>query len=440
MRNKVLAEDVVPDSEDEREWDRAAGRKGGKASAMEVIEIFSSDEEEGAPPPTESRASTTSHLGDGHAANDNSNDRYNSKAPTRGSTVSKTSSLRQIEIIEITDSSDSSCELPDQLSKLARTPVKSKPNHKKSIFRPPTRQFAPLYADDDEFDPWDDQNDGAILTLNDPRSARKPIRRSPESRFHSRGSSPTKSSTSTLVIEKTGSDSDSDASNAAPVPPTPRRGPAASLNKSPVKTPRITKKAQAAAEQARREKYASEPFVELNRTVFNGGLPKETKLNWSKRLLTTAGKARWHRSRDGVDTTEIELATKILDCDERIRNTLSHEMCHLACWIINNDPKEGHGRAFKTWAARVTRKRPEIEISTRHNYEISYPYEWKCEQCSKIYGRYSKSIRPDECVCGACKVGKLIPLFTQRAPRTPKVSRNAISSPQGASPVTGQPP
>ena len=56
--------------------------------------------------------------------------------------------------------------------------------------------------------------------------------------------------------------------------------------------------------------------------------------------------------------------------NERIRNTLSHEMfviyhatisvgenlkssrlprCHLASWIINGDPKEGHGRIFKAW-------------------------------------------------------------------------------------------
>jgi len=24
-------------------------------------------------------------------------------------------------------------------------------------------------------------------------------------------------------------------------------------------------------------------------------------------------------------------------------------MCHLACWIINQDPKEGHGKAWKSW-------------------------------------------------------------------------------------------
>ncbi|KAF8446159.1 SprT-like family-domain-containing protein [Boletus edulis BED1] len=187
-----------------------------------------------------------------------------------------------------------------------------------------------------------------------------------------------------------------------------------------------------AKEQARLQKYATDLFAQLNKDVFGDRLPKDTTLEWSKRLLTTAGRARWHRSCEGVHTTRIELASKILDCDERIRNTLSHEMCHLACWVIDNHPREGHGQLFKSWANKLMSKHPDIHISTRHNYEISYPYEWRCEKCSKMYGRYSKSIRPDECVCGACKVGKLIPLFVERKwPTTPKVSRMAVARPRG---------
>jgi hypothetical protein len=34
-------------------------------------------------------------------------------------------------------------------------------------------------------------------------------------------------------------------------------------------------------------------------------------------------------------------------------------------------------------------------------------------------------------VCGACKVGKLIPLFTERKPATPRVSRMAVAKPRG---------
>lgn len=58
---------------------------------------------------------------------------------------------------------------------------------------------------------------------------------------------------------------------------------------------RTGKKAQAAAEQARRAAYAQLLFTELNQVVFGNGLPQDTKLKWNKRLLTTAGRAKWHR-------------------------------------------------------------------------------------------------------------------------------------------------
>jgi hypothetical protein len=153
----------------------------------------------------------------------------------------------------------------------------------------------------------------------------------------------------------------------------PETHPASSPTKKG-KSTRVSKKALQVAEQARREAYAQQLFHELNVSVFNGGLPESTALKWSNRLLTTAGRARWKkfvellcvafsmlmfgRSRDGLQTTEIELATKVLDSDgkqarqhmltdrlnytvpDRIRNTLSHEMCviklqfHALCLLL----------------------------------------------------------------------------------------------------------
>jgi len=63
----------------------------------------------------------------------------------------------------------------------------------------------------------------------------------------------------------------------------------------PKSTARTSKKATEEAEQARRERYAQELFDELNKSVFGNGLPENTKLNWNKRLLTTAGKAKYRR-------------------------------------------------------------------------------------------------------------------------------------------------
>jgi hypothetical protein len=81
---------------------------------------------------------------------------------------------------------------------------------------------------------------------------------------------------------------------AAPVPPKTPRNAKSKSTATPART--TSKKALARAEQAERATYARSLFDELNRTVFGGGLPVETTLVWSNRLLTTAGRARWHRS------------------------------------------------------------------------------------------------------------------------------------------------
>ncbi|KAF4572497.1 hypothetical protein EYR36_007003 [Pleurotus pulmonarius] len=284
---------------------------------------------------------------------------------------------------EVIELSDSSPEAPPRF-------------RKKPQGSPSKKGKLPLFIDDSE---ESSDDDGAIMTFDEPPSARKPLK---------------------LPLEKF---STLDINDTPPSSPKKRKG---------LQATRVSKKAQAAADLTKRKNYAEELFEELNALVFDRKLPPSTQLTWSKRLTTTAGRAKWHKSAAGVHTTEIELAEKILDCEERIRNTLSHEMCHLACWVIDGCPKEGHGQLFKAWSAKVMLRRPEIHISTRHDYEISYPYQWECEKCAKIYGRFSKSIRPDECVCGACRVGRLRPLFktNQRASRTPKVARMAAAKPQ----------
>ncbi|KAF8665092.1 hypothetical protein AX16_000560 [Volvariella volvacea WC 439] len=318
----------------------------------------------------------------------------------------------------------------------------------------------PLFEDDDDDDddeenhqpksplpePEDDDfsDDSAILILDEPRIARPPLRipisnappttTPPQRRPKATGASLKVKGDNTSPVLQTPVDVDFPSvigkSNSLPTPVTPTTKKASPTKQQP---PRTGKKAQAAAERARREAYAQQLFDELNKTVFGNELPSDTKLMWNKRLLTTAGRAKWNRSKEGVETSSIELAEKILDCDERIRNTLSHEMCHLATWTIDNNPKEGHGRLWTKWTKKVMKKRPDIDITTKHDYEISYPFEWECENCKKIYGRFTKSIRPDECVCGVCREGRLLPLFATRSrgkSKTPKASKMAADRPR----------
>ena len=58
---------------------------------------------------------------------------------------------------------------------------------------------------------------------------------------------------------------------------------------------KISKQARAAAERKELEEYAQRFFDDVNKTVFKNGLPSNTKLAWNVRLLTTAGRARWHK-------------------------------------------------------------------------------------------------------------------------------------------------
>ncbi|KAM0751945.1 hypothetical protein T439DRAFT_347627 [Meredithblackwellia eburnea MCA 4105] len=137
------------------------------------------------------------------------------------------------------------------------------------------------------------------------------------------------------------------------------------------------------------------------------GLPEGIEIVWNRRLANTAGRASWKKITSGgrvQHKVTIDLATKVTDTEDKLRKTLSHELCHVAAWVLDGEIKPSHGPAFKTWAKRITSLHQSIEISTTHNYEIAYKYRWKCSfvSCGKIFGRHSKSIDPSKhgCLCG----------------------------------------
>ncbi|KAJ3856844.1 SprT-like family-domain-containing protein, partial [Lentinula lateritia] len=201
--------------------------------------------------------------------------------------------------------------------------------------------------------------------------------------------------------------------------------------------PRMGKKAEATAKLERLKTYALNRFADLNQKVFDNKIPDTTKIEWNCRFTTTAGKASYRRDREGVTHSKIELAIKILDEEQRIDRTLSHEMCHLASWIISEKIDEYHGPIFKgCHPSQFSRAVPNRVIQTTHDYEIKHPWNWKCDHCSYTYGRFTKSIKTEVQGCGACKQGRLIPLFEQPVkrthnPGTPRISRMAASKPRG---------
>ena len=144
-------------------------------------------------------------------------------------------------------------------------------------------------------------------------------------------------------------------------------------------------------------------------------------INWDSRLTKTAGTCSQTGKRDrktGMTTerqSSIQLSIKVkyiqfkyksrlkqikslllrifnnrivlqvLDSPDRLRDTLVHEMCHAASWIISGY-KDGHGPIWKNWAARAMKRFPELPVIARcHSYEIRTKYVYRCQGCA--YGK-----------------------------------------------------
>ncbi|EPS33284.1 hypothetical protein PDE_08246 [Penicillium oxalicum 114-2] len=147
-------------------------------------------------------------------------------------------------------------------------------------------------------------------------------------------------------------------------------------------------------------------------------------ITWSKTLNTTAGRAHWKGERvvsRGLNGetrgmgqikhhASIELAEKIIDDEYRLINTLAHEYCHLANYMISNVHDNPHGASFKNWGvkcAEAMRDHPlyggQIHVTTKHTYQIDYKYVWSCTSCGQEYRRHSKSIDTGRSRCGTCR-------------------------------------
>jgi predicted SprT family Zn-dependent metalloprotease len=194
---------------------------------------------------------------------------------------------------------------------------------------------------------------------------------------------------------------------------------------SPVKSSpsKESKKLFAEKRQAIAESFLRELDDEITQgrirelALSTGGI----RLVWSKTLNTTAGRANWKRetvrtkqgSAQDAKITEaaprhhawIELAEKVIDDEDRLLNTLAHEFCHLATFMIDGITTNPHGQHFKAWAAKCSRAfgRRGVEVTTKHSYAIDFKYIWQCGACLAEYKRHSRSIDPVRHRCGSCK-------------------------------------
>ncbi|ORY21367.1 SprT-like family-domain-containing protein [Naematelia encephala] len=175
--------------------------------------------------------------------------------------------------------------------------------------------------------------------------------------------------------------------------------------------------------EAARVKIALEVFRDLDERVFGSQLGPEgfnAKIEWCKRLLTTAGTASFSRkilpNGEKAVVATIKMSVKVCTGEEQILSTMAHEMCHLATWLISDERKNPHGRIFKSWGQKVMRVRKDIQVTTKHSYQIEYKYQWQCvnTKCGHIYKRHSKSIDIQKSHCRICH-STLEPLFVTKS-------------------------
>ncbi|XP_069816169.1 germ cell nuclear acidic protein-like [Dendropsophus ebraccatus] len=139
-----------------------------------------------------------------------------------------------------------------------------------------------------------------------------------------------------------------------------------------------------------------------NQTVFENQLPAEMSISWNKRLTKTTGRTGF-RENNGDRYAVIQLSDKICDCAERLRDTIIHEMCHAACWILDGQADDLHGWLWKSYCEDAELIHPDLPPITEQNtYEIHYSVVYECSGCKKRLGRWRESVDIEKSMCGIC--------------------------------------
>lgn len=168
-----------------------------------------------------------------------------------------------------------------------------------------------------------------------------------------------------------------------------------------------------------------------NTSVFDNKLPTDMSVTWNKKMRKTAGYCVTGQEKGGGKRyARIELSEKVCDSADRLRDTLIHEMCHAATWLING-VRDGHGNFWKLYARKSTFVHPELPVVTRcHSYDIKYKFQYQCTRCQNTIGRHSKSLDTQRFVCALC-TGQLV-LMTPSKPRAPTAFASFVKENYGS--------
>jgi predicted SprT family Zn-dependent metalloprotease len=107
----------------------------------------------------------------------------------------------------------------------------------------------------------------------------------------------------------------------------------------------------------------------------------------------------------------VELAEKVVDTEQKLRETLLHELCHAAAWVVDGCTRAccpPHGAHFRRWCEKGRSVYPHYgDFAGCHSYAIHKKFRYRCTSvgCEVVVGRHSKSVDVRRQVCGACGGG-----------------------------------
>lgn len=166
----------------------------------------------------------------------------------------------------------------------------------------------------------------------------------------------------------------------------------------------------------KKDELASRLFKLYNSEVFNNQLPADMSIKWNPKMRGTAGfcYSKRKKLRTGiVRLARVELAPRVVDRADRLRDTLVHELCHAAAWVVDG-VLDGHGAVWQAWAERAMARFPELPPIRRcHNYQIATKFTYRCTVCGYSINRQSRSIDTERKRCGHC-LGRLELLFNRK--------------------------
>ncbi|XP_007183690.2 germ cell nuclear acidic protein [Balaenoptera acutorostrata] len=161
-------------------------------------------------------------------------------------------------------------------------------------------------------------------------------------------------------------------------------------------------------------------YALCNSSVFDKKLPEKIDISWNKKMLRTAGLCTTGETRRPKREryAKIQISQKVCDSADRLRDTLIHEICHAASWLLDGI-RDSHGVGWKYYAQKSNMVHPELPKVTRcHNYKINYRIHYECTKCKFRVGRYTRSLDTDRFICAKCK-GPLVILPLTRKDGTP---------------------